>query len=320
MELNRSTILVVEDEPILLEMISHWLGLAGARVLTAESAPLGLEAIASTPVDLIVTDMRLLHMDGLSLLKTLKSQGTPAPTIVFSNADSNVSTHVSTRDAYDLGVEATLSKPVTRQQLVVAAERILVQKASLWGSRRQDEGGHLLSATFGSLDSALESGQIAFGRGGFCMESSTPCSEGPVQLAIKFAADVRSLSGYGFIRWSAPRERRVGIEIAQLEDADLDWVVHLTTQNSTSSFIPRDTVVKQQYGSGSGDASHELRNLLAVIIAYSDACQELLKPDDPVNNYVDQMRLCTQRAASLICQVRSNRSPSVLPLSERRQP
>jgi CheY-like chemotaxis protein len=297
MTLGESSVLVVQDEPILLEMTSHWLERESARVLAAENGMVGLEKIASEHVDLIVTDIRKPQLDGLSLLKKLKSQGTSLPSILCIDGASEV----SIREACDLGVEATFKKPVIPQELIRAAKRILVEKESQWRSPGPREPGPVLSAVFGSLDSALRLGQIAFGSGGFCVESGGSWQEGPVKLAIDFAAGARSLSGHGFIRWLAPLERRVGVEIAQLDDASLGWVLHQTRQNSTASFIPRNTTAVQEYGSGqSGDSSHELRNLLAVVIAYSDACQEILKPEDPVSNYIEQMRLCTERAASLI--------------------
>jgi CheY-like chemotaxis protein len=299
MSLEESSVLVVEDEPILLEMTSHWLERESARVLSAENGMVGLEKIVSEHVDLIVTDVRMPQLDGLSLLKKLKSQGISVPSILCIGSASEV----SIRDAYDLGVEATFKKPVIRQELIGAAKRILVEKESVWRSLWHGETSPVLSTVFGSLDSALRLGQIAFGRGGFCIESGGSWQEGPVQLAIDFAADARRLSGHGFIRWLAPLERKVGVEITQLDNASFDWVLHQTRQNSTVSFVPRNTTTVQEYGMGlSGDASHELRNLLAVVIAYSDACREMLKPGDPVSNYVEQMRSCTERAASLIRQ------------------
>jgi signal transduction histidine kinase len=238
-------------------------------------------------------------LDGLTMLKKLKSQSISVPGILCVDRAAEV----SIRDACDLGVEATFRKPVREQELIEAAQRILLEKESVWRSPWPGDRGPVLSAIFGSLDSALRLGQIAFGRGGFCVEAGGSWQEGPVQLAIDFAADARSLSGHGIVRWSAPLERRVGVEIARLEDGSLDWVLHQTRQNSTVSFIPRNTTAIQEYGSGlSGDGSHELRNLLAVVIAYSDACREILNPEDRVSHYIDQIRLCTERAASLIRQ------------------
>jgi CheY-like chemotaxis protein len=300
MKLSEAAVLVVEDEPMLLEMTSHWFEREGCQVLTAEDGTSALAAIPSTGVDLIVTDVCMPQMDGISMLKNLRDRGLYIPTIVYITSGSDI----STRDACDLGVEATFSKPVARLELMAAAERVLTEKGPRWSSPWHGDNGTVLSATFGSLSSAVKMGQVAFGKGGFCVESDCPLQEGPVRLAIEFAADGRKISGYGFVRWSAPRERKVGVEIACLDEISRDCVIHQTARNATLSFIHRTTTAAaKEYGSGfAGDASHEFRNLLAVIIAYSDACHELLKPEDPVRNYVEQIKLCSERAAALVHQ------------------
>lgn len=307
MTLSESTVLVVEDEPILLEMTSQWFEREGGRVLTAENGVVALEAMASTRVDLIVTDIRMPLLDGLRLLRKVKARGVYKPSIVFINSGSDV----SARDACDLGIEATFSKPVVRQELIAAAERILARKSSLWSTPWSGKSGPLLSATFGSLSSALQLGQIAFGRGGFCLQSEERWAEGPVQLAIEFAADARKVSGHGLVRWSSPEERQIGVEIVFLDESVRDWVERQTAANASVSFIPRTSTAaaRDNDGASLSDATHELCNLLAVVIAYSDACQELLKPQDPVRNYVEQMRSCAQRATLLVRQTGNPAGP-----------
>ena len=300
MRLIDSTVLVVEDEPMLLEVTAGWFEREGGCVRTAEDGSRALEAMTSSRVDLIVTDIHMPELDGLSFLRKVKALGAYTPSIVFISSGSDV----SARDGFDLGIEATFSKPVARLQLIAAAERILAGTGPLWGPAWHGETGPLLSATFGSLSSALRMGQIAFGKGGFCVESGNRSLEGPVQLAIDFAADARKLSGHGFVRWSSQQERRVGVEIVYLEETCRGWVIPQTALNATVSFIPRDALAAaREHAAGLSDGdSHELRNLLAVVVAYGDACQELLKPEDPLRNYVEQMRLCAQRAALLVHQ------------------
>jgi CheY-like chemotaxis protein len=312
LRLNDSTVLIVEDEPMLLEVTSHWFERIGCRVLTAENGALALEAVESHSVNLIVTDIRMPEVDGLTFLRKMKARGVYTPSIVFISSGSDV----SPRDACDLGIEATFSKPVARPLLIAAAERILTKDVSQWNGRSigqsigpsngpwHGEQGPLLSGTFGSLAAALRMGQIAFGKGGFCVETGKRWLEGPVQFDIDFVGDACKLSGHGFVRWSAPQERKAGVEIAYLEKISRDWVADQTALNATVSFIPRTGTGAAPVNAGlffgdPGNASHELRNLLAVVIAYSEACQ-LLKPEEPVRHYVEQMQLCAQRAVLLV--------------------
>ena len=168
MRLIDSTVLVVEDEPMLLEVTAGWFEREGGCVRTAEDGSRALEAMTSSRVDLIVTDIHMPELDGLSFLRKVKALGAYTPSIVFISSGSDV----SARDGFDLGIEATFSKPVARLQLIAAAERILAGTGPLWGPAWHGaKTGPLLSATFGSLSSALRMGQIAFGKGGFCVES-----------------------------------------------------------------------------------------------------------------------------------------------------
>lgn len=315
MKLSQSTVLLVEDEPMLLEMTSRWFEREGCRVLTAENGNLAYDAAISTVVDLIVTDIRMPCMDGISLLRKVKARGLYTPSIVFITSGSDI----STRDACDLGIEATFSKPVVRQDLISAAEHILTEKEVLWRGPPRSEACTQLSLTFESLSSALGSGQIAFGRGGFCIASDCPLPEGPVRFVIDFGASSRNLCGHGRVRWSVPDERRIGVEITSLDEVSRDWVIRQTADAAIASFIPCTTTpaIPQHAGKSDREFFHELGNLLAVVIAYGEACQELLLPEDPIRNYVEQMRSCAQRAALLARQTNSLPPPPGAPVDEK---
>ena len=64
-----NTVLVVDDEPNYLIVISELLREEGYEVLTAQNGKEGLKAAMETDLDLVITDMRMPEMDGLSLLK-----------------------------------------------------------------------------------------------------------------------------------------------------------------------------------------------------------------------------------------------------------
>ena len=300
MRLSDFTILVVDDGAAATDTTGLWFERAGYHVVTAVNGPSALNLVESTQIDLLVADIGATQLDAISFLLGVKRRGIYKPSIGFLTSTSEV----SNRDAYDMGVEALFSKPLVRAKVVAAAEQILAGRESRWSLPPRGPAGILLSATFGSLSSALASGQIAFGRGGFCVESNQPLPPGPVQLAIDFAADSLELSGRGVVRWSDAQERRLGVEISYLDPSARDWVVAQTTKNPTLSFIPRAATAAAhgQTGVYAGSPSHEFRNLLAVIIAYGDVCQELLKPEHPASYYVEQMRLCAERAGSLLRQ------------------
>jgi len=94
-------------------------------------------------------------------------------------------------------------------------------------------------SSFGSLSSALQEHRIAFGRGGFCIESTEFPEKGPVSVSLDFMADGHVLSGQGVIRWLANHENQVGVELTYVADESRARAVQLTER--ARAFIPRTT-------------------------------------------------------------------------------
>ncbi len=70
-----SRIVVVEDDPHILRVISLWLTRQGHEVLEASNGKAALEIIRQRPPDLIVTDVNMPGMDGFELLDELDRLG-----------------------------------------------------------------------------------------------------------------------------------------------------------------------------------------------------------------------------------------------------
>ena len=79
-----NTILVVDDEPNYLIVLSELLKEEGYEVITAQKGEDGLKVVQDTDLDLVITDMRMPGMDGLELLKTVKSYNKDLPVIMIT--------------------------------------------------------------------------------------------------------------------------------------------------------------------------------------------------------------------------------------------
>jgi len=79
-------------------------------------------------VNAIITDIRMPRMDGVELIRRLKARGSYMQTAVALSGFSDL----PPRETYDLGIEAQLSKPVSRKVLVAAVETALTDRAQLW--------------------------------------------------------------------------------------------------------------------------------------------------------------------------------------------
>jgi CheY-like chemotaxis protein len=83
------TVLVVDDDSMVLEIYRLILERAGFNVLVAGDGLVALEVVSSTPPDLILLDIKMPRMDGIEVLKRLAAdQATSAiPVVMLSNFD-----------------------------------------------------------------------------------------------------------------------------------------------------------------------------------------------------------------------------------------
>lgn len=123
MTLAESSILVVDDEPVLRLTFSVLLQRMGARVFTAEDGAEALRVAADNPVDVILTDKQMPNMDGLALLHQLRERGVIAPAILFVNGVVPEDPKLLDR----LGVMRTVTKPIHPQDLAHMLEALLAR-------------------------------------------------------------------------------------------------------------------------------------------------------------------------------------------------
>ena len=232
----RATVLVVDDEPLLRDILSEWLEFEGYRVLTAEDGEDALRVMETNPVEAIVTDVRMPKMDGLTFLKELHRSGNSVPPAILVSGH----TAIAPREAYGLGVEAILSKPFTADQLVSAVRHVFTRREELWRGSAEAAVRQDLQATFATVAGARQDGKLAFGRGGFCVSAIANFIEGPLRFALHFSEDELRIAGLGMVRWSESGEGQIGVEILCLEAECLELGSVLA--QGASSYIPRTCV------------------------------------------------------------------------------
>jgi len=104
-------ILVVEDEPEVLDIVRAMLTSAGHTVVSAASGREALELFEREPVDVVVTDLGMPGMTGLALAEEVKRRR-PVPVLLLTGwADELDAAHAH-------HVDVLLAKPVTRERLV----------------------------------------------------------------------------------------------------------------------------------------------------------------------------------------------------------
>lgn len=118
---RRRTILIVDDEADMLETCARIFRRSGYTCLTTESGQEALALLERVHPDLILTDLRLPRMDGLTLLRQAKQLAPEIPVVIFTAYVSEA----SARAALEAGAAAYLPKPFTAAQLRGAVERTL---------------------------------------------------------------------------------------------------------------------------------------------------------------------------------------------------
>jgi CheY-like chemotaxis protein len=235
MQLKDASILVVEDEPVLLEIMGEWFQRMAGRVFRATGGAQALEIARAHKLDVILTDVRMPVIDGISLLNKVKATGKDAPGVIFITGFADI----SMRDAYDLGAEGLLEKPLDRGELIDMVRRSLLDPDERWHTPSVLSGYPVVRRTFPSLSAALREHRIAFGRRGFCIEGSQFAVQAPVNIELNFRGDRYVLSGQGVVRWLAHREDEMGIELTYVAESSRARVIELA--QAAISFIPRTT-------------------------------------------------------------------------------
>ena len=117
------TVLVVEDEAGILELVKRLLAQLGYKALTAESplAALELARVHTGPIDLVITDVVMPEMNGRELAKRLRETIPALKVLYMSGYTSNI---IAKRGILDVNVRL-LQKPFTKQDFAAKVHQAL---------------------------------------------------------------------------------------------------------------------------------------------------------------------------------------------------
>jgi two-component system, OmpR family, KDP operon response regulator KdpE len=110
---DTTSVLVIEDDASVVGILATALGAAGYTVVVTTTARAGLQAIETTPADLVILDLGLPDMDGLEVCGRIRSRST-SPVIVLT-ADVDTDRKVA---ALELGADDYVTKPFAMPELL----------------------------------------------------------------------------------------------------------------------------------------------------------------------------------------------------------
>lgn len=118
-------VLLVEDSPEVSLSVKEILSGAGHDVSDAANGKEALEKIASTSFDLVVSDIWMPEMDGIALLKEIRSSGNDVPVVVISGGAPNAPLTYTAPLASTFGANAVIYKPFEKEELLKAVDAVM---------------------------------------------------------------------------------------------------------------------------------------------------------------------------------------------------
>lgn len=110
---TKCSILIVDDSPDTLELIQRNLASQGYGAFTAQSASAAIDILEATPIDLVISDLKMPGINGLDLIRHIKSNFRETEVMIISG----YATVESAVESMRLGALDFLSKPFTDEEL-----------------------------------------------------------------------------------------------------------------------------------------------------------------------------------------------------------
>ena len=139
-------ILLVDDDPGLLRLLSIRLRAEGYDVEAVESAHKALATLHRFSPDLVITDLRMDKMDGIGLLKELQTRA-PGLRVLIITAHGTIPDAVT---ATQSGAFGFLTKPIDKDELIETVERAM-----------QVSGGAEVTEDWAAYQQAVEAANVS---------------------------------------------------------------------------------------------------------------------------------------------------------------
>lgn len=128
-------ILIVDDETNLRALLHQTLTKAGFSVLEADTGEKALELLGNNTVDLVISDIEMPQMDGVELLKQIKTDYPDLDVMIITG----YSAHYSYVDIMNAGASDYMSKPFDINSVLARIERIAREKKTLLELKRSNQ-------------------------------------------------------------------------------------------------------------------------------------------------------------------------------------
>lgn len=135
---SKATILLVDDEPDILEFLKYNLEKANYKVVTASNGEEGLEMAEKVCPDLILLDVMMPKMDGMEVCSTIREDLnlTPEPIIAFLTSRSEDYSQIA---GFEVGADDYITKPIRPRVLISRVEALLRRKNKVLSNSKEED-------------------------------------------------------------------------------------------------------------------------------------------------------------------------------------
>lgn len=123
-----SNILVIEDDDIMLKAIRNILRKDGHEVVTAKDGKEAFEKLDNEEYDVVITDLMMPYANGLEVVSRLRSN--PLKRHVGIIVCSSVGNEETITEAFRLGADDYLKKPIMAGELMIRIRKLLANRSS----------------------------------------------------------------------------------------------------------------------------------------------------------------------------------------------
>lgn len=124
---KKASILVVEDEESLREALKLNLELENYEITTADNGPAVLKLVKNEYFDLIILDIMLPDMDGITVCETIRMQHNDVPILFLSARNSSV----DRVEGLKKGGDDYLTKPFNLEELLLRVDKLIVKNKKI---------------------------------------------------------------------------------------------------------------------------------------------------------------------------------------------
>lgn len=123
-----ANILIVDDNEVALNILAHMLRKENHLVVGAKDGLDALDKYSKAVFDIIITDLDMPNLNGLDLIKRLRNK---LPRRSFGVIFISVTdVEASVMDAFDIGADDFMQKPISSAELLMRVQRLLAKKAA----------------------------------------------------------------------------------------------------------------------------------------------------------------------------------------------